>query len=132
MVIADRDCAFWLRHRAEGGPIERFAVPAGVSMLTAGELDDPASPRIRAYLPRFRAAPAPAPGAGDWMAWEALMAARAPGPAAPAEAAMTVVTGAGFETVSSALIALGRERGAARWRFAAGRPDVTPYADLTF
>ncbi len=131
LVVADREAAFWLRHRGDGGTIERFAIPEGVSMLTAGELDDPESPRIQAFLPRFRAAPPPRPEAGDWRAWEALLASSetAGGPLS----AMSIATDAGFGTVSSSLIALpGSGSGAGPvWRFAAGRPDEAPYRALT-
>ena len=128
LVVADRGAAFWLRHRGDGGPIERFDVPPGLSMLTAGELNDPASPRIAAYLRRFRAAPPPAPGRGDWRAWEDLMAAREPGVRGDPYSAMTIVGESGFGTVSSSLIALAKGGRAPVWRFAAGRPDQTPYA----
>ena len=37
--------------------IECHAVPAGVSMITAHDLNDESSPRVRHYLPRFRSAP---------------------------------------------------------------------------
>ena len=126
LVVADAREAFWLRHRG-GGEIERFEVPEGLSMLTAGELDDPASPRIAAYLPGFRAAPAPDPGRAEWGAWEALLAAREPGAPGDPNSAMTVVTGAGFGTVSSSLVALAGGGGTPLWRFAAGRPGEAPY-----
>src|SRR5262244_3264568 len=80
MVIADNRDAFWLRHRGGGDPVEVLALPEGLSMITAHDRNDAAgSGRIRAYLPRFRAAAAPEPGmAGDtgWAAWEALLASR--------------------------------------------------------
>ncbi|MFQ5958763.1 MAG: NRDE family protein [Alphaproteobacteria bacterium] len=134
LVVADHEASFWLRNRGDGGGIERFEVPEGLSMLTAGELDDPESPRIRAFLPRFRAAPPPDPGAGDWRAWEALLASRETGAAGDPLAAMSIATAARFGTVSSSLIALpgpdGRESGPV-WRFAAGRPDEAGYRTLT-
>ena len=51
-----------------GGParpaaIESHALPAGVSMITARDLNDPGSARVRRYLPRFQSAPPPGPGA---------------------------------------------------------------------
>ena len=131
LVVADRRAAFWLCLRVDGGVIERIEVPSGLSMLTAGELDDPTSPRIEAYLPRFRAAPAPDPGRGDWHAWEDLLAAREPGVPCDTVSAMTVVTGTGFGTVSSSLIALADDERPPVWRFAAWRPDRVPYAVVT-
>src|SRR3546814_20837036 len=85
MVVADDRYAFWIRNlgnRAEGG-IRVRPIAAGVSMLTAWDLDDTeASDRTRLYLPRFRAAPAPRPAEGDWDAWAALLAGREIGRAA--------------------------------------------------
>ncbi len=127
LVVADRRAAFWLRNRGNGETIERFEVPPGLSMLTSGELDDPASPRIRGFLPRFRAAPPPDPEHGDWRAWEELMASRDGAAAGDPHAAMTVLTDTGFGTVSSSLIALAGDARESVWRFAAGPPDRTPY-----
>ncbi len=93
MVLADNRDAFWLRNLGSGnlgsgnlgsegrGRVDIEEIPEGLSLITARDLNDPASPRIRHYLPLFRAAPAPDPEAGDWSAWEALTAgaAREPG-----------------------------------------------------
>jgi hypothetical protein len=104
-------------------------------MVTAHDLNDESSPRIRTYLPQFRAAPPPDPEAGDWRTWESLLASR--GSSDPL-ADMTVVTGQGFGTVSSSLIALPAAPGPlditprrAIWRFAPGRPDRTDYEAIT-
>ena len=42
------------------------AIPAGVSMITAHDLNDLASPRIRRYLPRFRALRRRTRPSDDW------------------------------------------------------------------
>ncbi|MHC8509006.1 MAG: NRDE family protein [Rhodospirillales bacterium] len=129
MLIADVRGAFWLR--SDGESVQAAPVPEGLSMLTARDLNDTAaSPRMRAWLPRFRAAPAPDPdagaGAGGWFAWEALLA----GKSASGEKGedMCIDTDeSGFGTVSSSLLALrapGAPRGAPRiiWRFCPGPP----------
>lgn len=126
MVIADARAAFWLRRAEDAPAIVAEPLPAGLSMITAGERNDPASPRIRAHLDHFRAAPPPDPDAGDWRAWEALLASRETGAEATPQAAMTLDANAGFGTVSSALIALSGD-GRALWRFAPGPPDRTPF-----
>ncbi len=105
-------------------------LPAGLSMITAYDRNDRASPRIRAYLPRFEAAPPPAPAAGDWSHWEELLASRACEADADEEGAMAIVAERGFGTSSSALIALPSvEQVGVRpiWRFAAGRPGEAPF-----
>lgn len=134
LVIADDRAAFWLRHLgAEAEGIEMMRLPRGLSMLTALDRNDPASPRIRTFLPRFEAAPTPDPATGDWSAWQALLAARSD-EIGDEEAAMTVVRPNGFGTVSSSLVALpGVEQRYARppvrpvWLFAPGRPGEVAY-----
>ena len=127
LVVADPEDAFWLANR--DGAVTVAPIPEGLSMLTAGDLDDAASPRIARFRPRFAAAHAPDPDRGDWAAWEALLAAT--DDAAPASA-MTLYPRNGFATVSSALIALAaRGSGVAPiWRFAPGPPDLTAFAPV--
>lgn len=138
MVVADSRDAYWLRNRGEPDArvIEVALVPAGLSMLTAWDLNDPDSPRTARHRAAFEAAPAPQPETGNWAAWQALLARTDPG----SEAAMTVERG-GFQTVSSSLLALpAPPKTAARrslrpvWLFAPGRPDrhaFTPLEDLS-
>ena len=139
MVVADNRDAYWLRNLGtpEARVIEVRPISEGLSMLTADDLNDTASPRIARHRPAFEAAAAPAPddtspSGGDWAAWQALLARTE----ARSEAAMTVERG-GFQTVSSSLIALPAPPGSpaerpARpvWLFAPGRPDRHSYAPL--
>jgi hypothetical protein len=111
-------------------------------MLTARDLNDSSSPRIRAHLDEFRAAAPPAPESsdpmgGDWAGWAAIMATRTGAPDDGWEAGMTVVSDFEFETVSSSLIALPNRAKATQtardepplpiWLFAPGRPDRQDY-----
>lgn len=133
MLIADSRDAFWIANRDEGGGIGVEAVPPGVSMLTAHDLNDrTGSPRVARYLDRFRAAPAPDPAAhdgdGDWDVWAMLLGARDSLPDAGPGGAMTVVSDTGFGTTSAALVALAAPgEGRPVFRFAPGRPDKTPF-----
>jgi hypothetical protein len=139
LVIADAENCYWLSNRGAEGPgrIEIDAPLAGLSMLTAGDLDDRTSPRIRTYLPRFRDATAPLPdpeSGGDWSAWQALLRSRAHDAEDGPLAAMCLDTESGFATVSSSLIALpappaafGQAPPGAVWMFAPGRPDIADY-----
>ena len=150
LVVADRQAAVWLRHlgpEAGRGP-EARPLPAGLTLLTAGDRNDLSSPRIRRYLPRLQAAEPPDPEAGDWTAWQAILADRgdpeAPNPMADPMAAMNLGLPSGFGTVSSSLIALRQKPGGQkpggqkpagrgpdlRWLFAAGRPDELPYLPM--
>ena len=136
LVVADSRDAFWLKNSGDpDAKIEVHAIPDGLSMLTARDLDDHASPRIARYLPRFREAPLPEPGAaggGDWLAWRELMASRE-GDRDDPGSAMAVSYDNGFETVSSSLIALPAAAAEPRdpvWLFAPGRPDKTAYETL--
>ncbi len=135
LVVADSGGAYWLRHTetANPGHIEVVKLPAGVSMLTAHDLNDESSARIRRYLPLARAAAVPDPERGEWSAWERLLASREADASGAREGAMNVVTDFGFGTVSSLLLALpARERFGVkpRLRFAAGRPDVVAFEDV--
>jgi hypothetical protein len=112
--------------------IEVRPLPLGLSMLTASDLNAETSPRVRRYLPLFRAATVPDPDSGDWSAWEALLASREREPNTDPRAAMSIVTDGAFGTVCSALLAL-PEPGHAKkpvWRFCAGRPGEAPFADV--
>lgn len=125
----DRD-AYWVRATGSGAP-DVMAIGEGVALLTAYDLDDPASPRTRHFLPLFRAAPPPEPATGDWAAWERLMASRQGGPDAGEEGAMNIALPSGFGTSSTSLIALpSRSAGLDSrpiWRFAHGHPDAIVY-----
>lgn len=128
MVLADNRDAFWVRSDGRAR-VAVMPIPEGVHLVTALDLDDGQSPRVAAYLPRFRAAPRPDPTTSQWKAWAALMADTGAGPDGEEAAAMCFTRATGFGTVSSSLIAL-PEIGADRppvWLFAPGRPDGTPY-----
>lgn len=127
MVLADAREAFFLRGLGTGRP-EALALGEGISMVTAHEPNDEASPRIRRHLPRFRAAPPPDPGAGDWRGWEALLADRGFGAAGLGEA-LNVPPVDGFGTVCSSLAALG-PAGERVWRFCPGPPDRAAFTGL--
>jgi uncharacterized protein with NRDE domain len=105
LVLADNRDAFWLAHRGDG-PVVMQRIGEGLHMVTARELDDPASPRIRRYRDRFRAATPPDPTTDDWQEWQALLGDAVPGDGEAVESAMRFTRPDGFATVSSALIAL--------------------------
>lgn len=131
LVVADNRDAFWLR--GDGETLRVTPIPEGVSMLTAGELNDPADPRIASFLPRFRAAPRPDPAAGDWASWEKLLATRVPEGVRDREAGLTFQLESGFGTRSSALIALPSMQHAGIdpvFLFAAGPPDQAAYSPV--
>jgi hypothetical protein len=119
MVVADARAAVFLRGLGTGRP-EAVPLEDGVSMVTAHDPNDLASPRIARHLPRFRAAPPPDAAAGDWAGWEALLADRGFG-AEGIGAALNVPPVEGFGTVCASLVALGAA-GARRWRFSPGPP----------
>lgn len=127
LVVADRRRGFWVR--SGGAGIEVAELPPGLSMITAHDRNDTSSARIRAYLPRFEAAPPPDPATGDWSSWERLLGSRIGDAEAAAEGAMYVAAEAGFGTVSSSLIALpaaGRSGLDAVWLHTDGRPGEAP------
>lgn len=128
MVVADNRDAFWLR--ADGSMrVQAHPIPSGLHMLTALELDDPASPRIAAFHPRFQAAPVPNPEECDWAGWRELLADGGGGNSGEEMPAMCFLRPDGFGTVSASLIALPSIGSEAQplWLFAAGPPDRTAF-----
>ncbi|MBT3359451.1 MAG: hypothetical protein HN403_07475 [Rhodospirillales bacterium] len=141
LVIVDARNAFLLTSRFGGDmgadlpPIEVQEIPTGVSMITASDLNDASSPRIRNFLPKFQTVAAPDPASGDWAAWKALVESRVRDAASPPEAAMNIVTETGFGTVCSSLIGLAAADSAPScliWQFAPGRPDESEFESVEF
>lgn len=132
LVIADRRGVFVLTSEGDGQALAVQAVGAGLHMVTAHGLNSTESARTRTYRPRFKAACAPAPDAGDWDAWAALMAEESPD---MPENGMNITRNDGFGTVSASLIALSADLddgGPARWLFCAGKPGEKPYKPVDF
>ena len=138
LVIADNRDAFLLTHRGSADAISVEPLPEGLSMVTAMERDDPASPRIRLYRPRFITAMPPDPDSGNWRAWEFLLASRdreagsGPGGAMFIDPVPGVEAGR-FGTVSSSMIALPAiERTGQHpiWRFASGAPQTWQWQEV--
>ena len=128
MVVADARQAFFLRGLGEGAP-RPVALGDGVSMVTAMDPNDMASPRTRRHLPRFRAAPPPDPGAADWASWEALLSDRSFGEEGIA-GALNVPPTQGFGTVCASLVAFGGAN-TRIWRFGAQPPSPGSFATVT-
>ncbi|MDP3417414.1 NRDE family protein [Falsiroseomonas sp.] len=127
LVIADARAAFFLRGTGAGRP-DLIEIGTGLTMVTAHDPNDMASPRIRRHLPRFSAAPPPDPARGDWAAWETLLADAEHGEAGIAEA-LRIPPLQGFGTVSASLMALG-PAGERCWRFCPAAPGTAPFRDL--
>ncbi|MEZ5930787.1 MAG: NRDE family protein [Alphaproteobacteria bacterium] len=106
-------------------------IPSGLSMITANDLNDPTSPLIRHFLPRFRSAALPDPESGDWSAWIDLLGERTM-PGGNPKHAINVTEAGAFKTVCSQLLAL-PAIGEPVMRFATGHPDEAPFepVDLT-
>lgn len=125
MVVADAREAFFLRGLGEGHA-EALPLPEGVSMVTAHEPNDPASPRTRRHLPRFRAAPPPDPATADWSSWEELLADSGHDPEFGLAETLNVPPAGGFGTVSASLLALGADS-TRLWLFCPGPPGSAPF-----
>ena len=131
MMIADNRDAFWLRHAGDAA-MELRPIPLGLSLLTALDLNDDTSARVRRYRPLFQNAAMPDPDSGDWKAWEALMASRDHDADAGPRGAMAIVTDGAFGTVSGSLIALPSVDVKKKpiWRFRKGLPGTAPFVDV--
>jgi len=130
LFLGDPVSAHWLRSPGEGAAVEALAIPPGLHMLTARELDDPQVPRIQTYLPRFRVARMPDPDRGMWGAWPSLLAERGPDLGQDPQGAMNLELEGGFGTVCSQLVAIPRHPGFGRrvvFLFAGGPPHEAPF-----
>jgi uncharacterized protein with NRDE domain len=135
MIIADNRDAFWLRHADPTGTFGLAVKPIGegLSMLTAGELDDAEVSRIRRYRPRFAKAKAPDPDRNEFRDWQALLEDREATPEDGPTGAMRFTTETGFGTVSSSLLALAKPgHGERHWRlrFASWAPKVEGWKEI--
>ncbi|WP_370511895.1 NRDE family protein [Telmatospirillum sp. J64-1] len=127
MVIADNRDAYWLR--SDGDRITVAEIPEGFSILTAGELNDTACPRIRKFLPLFQQAQIPDPEGGDWTAWQHLLSQKGSETSHGADA-LCIQREDGYGTSSSSLIALpamDRPDLHPVWLFAPGRPGEAAF-----
>lgn len=111
MVIADAYHAFWLCLKDGAKKVEASPIPTGVSMLSAFDLNDNKSPRIAHYLPLFKNAAEPDPGAAidGWDDWVKLMASNHSPSGEPVDAMFIneiPVNGGGFGTRSTSLVAI--------------------------
>jgi hypothetical protein len=128
MVVADSRSAYFLRGLGEGHA-EAHPLPEGVSMITAHDPNDPASPRTRRHLPRFRATAPPDPDTGDWSTWEKLLSDQGYDPSIGLTETLNVPPTNGFGTVCASLLALGAD-GSRQWRFCPGPPGSAPFTPL--
>jgi hypothetical protein len=132
LVIADARDAFFVRHQGDA-EVGVSALSEGLSMVTSHDPNDRRSPRVDAYIDRFREAEIPEPDTGGWAAWQTLMADTGSTAQADPLAAMCVITEHGFATVSSSLIALAPVddlQATWHWRFAPGKPNKTQYNEV--
>jgi uncharacterized protein with NRDE domain len=141
LIVGDPKDCYWLRHGGDG-EIRVHPLPPGLHMLTAGDLDDVADPRIGRFLPALRAAAVPEPvaaGGGDWQAWIELLGQRAAAdaPMASRQAALNLhdmnLQGAAYGTVASSLIAIPAYPGFDAlpvFLHADGPPDQAPYLQI--
>ena len=118
LVLADALGAILLRGLEAGRPDVEI-LPSGTTMITSGEPNDTACPRIARHLPRFTASP--------FAQWGALLADSF-GPRA-AQINIPSSENNGFGTVCAMLIRLPRQ-GAPAHCFAAGPPDKAPFQPI--
>ncbi|MSP82358.1 MAG: hypothetical protein EXQ94_05345 [Alphaproteobacteria bacterium] len=129
LVVVDAHDAYWFARRPKHREMTVQRLPDGLSMLTARDVNDLASPRIRTFLPRLIVAEPPDPDRNDWCGWSALLASHRPAEGQSPLETMTIPETDGFATVSSSLIALPRADvvGVSQWHYADGPPDRAPF-----
>lgn len=151
LIIADPKGAYCLSHLGlshQGSPVDEGeaisvqAIPPGIHLIDAMDLDDANSPRVQRWLPQFATAPRPSDELASWQAWIDLLAAQAPldinapDQVQQARASMKVDlpmqdgSNRRFATVCSQLLAIpkypGFSGGLPFW-FAAGAPGEASY-----
>lgn len=126
LVLADAAGGWFLRGLGQGRP-HAEPLPPGLSMITAQDPNDLASPRVARALPRFAASPPPEPDHEAWAAWETLLADTAPDE--DRAAALSLPPLDGFGTVCSSLVALAAD-GRRVWRFCPAPPGQAPFRAL--
>ena len=136
LVVADNRDAFWIAHRDElnTAAVEINKIPRGISMLTAHDLNDQASPRVQAYLNLFSESSPPDPDNSEWSGWQRLLASRSNGETDDPTEAMNIVTDFGFGTSSSSLIAIPSSlntKKSAVWLFAEVSGDRPRYSRIS-
>jgi uncharacterized protein with NRDE domain len=132
LIIADNRDAFWLRH-ADGKSVDAWPIQDGLSLIDSGELNRPNNRRVTLATPLFRAAAVPEPDRDDWADWQALLSNSESPSGEPPENALRFITGHGYGTVSSALVALPQPNSGERkprFRYAQWQPAATPWADV--
>lgn len=125
LVLADRAGAIFQRWSGEG-TLETRELSVGVHMITARDPDDSSSPRIARHLPRFRQAAPPDPAQDEWHAWRTILA----DPSGPPGSEINVPARAGFGTICSSLLAIGKTAPPV-WLFAPGPPDRASFARVS-
>lgn len=115
LVLADAGGAFFIRGLGAGQP-DIVPLQPGVHMITAGEPDDLARPRIAKHLPRFQAAPV--------AEWGRLLADSSGGRADQIN--VKPFENGGFGTVCASLVRLAHGS-VTQHMFAAGPPDIAEF-----
>ena len=151
LIIADNRDAFWLRNQSKDDTrkVECFAIPEGLSMISAYDMNDVKSAHIGRHIADFRKAAAPEPetwrqddtqtAPSGWESWHEILRRNAAESGGDPFAAMSVQLDNGFETVSSSLIALPSaefhaacpEEARIRWLFANGSPRTAAYTPVS-
>lgn len=117
LVTADATGAFFAAGLETGRPKIR-KLGAGTWMITSGEPNDVAQPRIARHLPNFSAA--------AFEDWPQLLADNT----GPRESALNIPERNGFGTVSAAIINLPKNA-APTWQFCPGPPGTTHYRPVS-
>ena len=125
LIIADDRDRFWVRN--DGSTVQVRALPEGLSMIAADEVNDDSNPRLRRHRPDFLAR-IPDPASGDWTGWKQARASR---PKEDPRDGLCFGDETGFGTRSASLIALPPAGIAERrplFLYADGPPDKAAWA----
>jgi uncharacterized protein with NRDE domain len=100
MIVADDRDRFWIRN--DGTSVQVNALPVGLTMIAADEINDDTNPRLVRHRATFLNE-IPDPDSGDWTGWKRALGSR---PQENPKDGLCFGDGTGFGTRSSSLIAL--------------------------
>jgi len=133
MFIGDNLNSYWIKSDETSLDIECNKISDGLSMITSYDRNDFSSNRIKNYLPKFSLTREPNPTKNEWSDWEKLLGSKHREDDNPLSA-MCIKTDMGFQTVSSAFIALPSSKSKLNhkpiFRYAGGSPDCTSFNNL--
>ena len=126
LIIADKNNVFVME--SDEKQLQITELEPGLHMITSRGIDNvDGCPRVKRHLDTFKNATLPDPLQGNWKDWIDILSCKAKD---NEKDAMTIIADKGFGTVSSSLVAIGKDNSDNKFLFASGRPSEVSYEDV--